>query len=66
MAVGPGPKDVTDYGAYLAGFFGHVVVAADLTNHAGLHNQEWGGHVYICTGPRRPWGVMWPQLRHYD
>jgi 4-amino-4-deoxy-L-arabinose transferase-like glycosyltransferase len=66
VAVAPGPKDVTNYGVYLAGFFGHVEMAATLTNHAGLHNQEWGGHVYICTDPRRPWGVMWPQLRHYD
>ncbi len=51
VVVAPGPKDVTGYGAYLYGFFHHVVVAATLDNHAGLHNQEWGGHIYICTGP---------------
>lgn len=66
VAVAPGPKDTTGYGAYLYGFFQHVVVAATLSNHAGLHNQEWGGHVYVGTGPRRPWGTMWLQLRNYD
>ena len=27
---------------------------------------EWGGHVYLCTGPRHEWGQIWPRLRHYD
>ncbi len=66
VVVAPGPKDVTGYGAYLFGFFRHVVEAATLDNHAGLHNQEWGGHIYICTGPFHPWGEMWLQFRHYD
>ena len=39
---------------------------ATLTNAAGIHNQEWGGHVYLCTGLRRPWVETWPQLRHYS
>jgi hypothetical protein len=65
VAVAPGPVDVTGYGGYLAGFFSHVRVVATLRNTAGLHNQEWGGHIYICTGLRRPWGVMWPRLRFY-
>ena len=66
VAVAPGPVDVTGYGSYLSQFFRHVRVVATFSNHAGLHNQEWGGHVYICTGLRRPWGSMWPELRHYD
>ena len=66
VAVAPGPKDVTGYGAYLGEFFAHVRVAATLSNHAGLQNQESGGHVYICTDPRHQWGAMWPELRHYD
>ncbi len=32
----------------------------------GIHNQEWGGHLYLCTGPRHPWAQLWPRLRHYD
>jgi 4-amino-4-deoxy-L-arabinose transferase-like glycosyltransferase len=66
VAVAPGPVDVTGYGSYLGQFFGHVHVVATLSNQAGLHNQEWGGHIYVCTGLRRPWGNMWPELRHYD
>ena len=67
VAVMPGPVDVTGSGAYLylMQFFTSVRVAATLSNPYGLHNQEWGGHVYICTGPRQPWAQIWPQLRHY-
>jgi hypothetical protein len=35
-------------------------------NTYGIHNQQWGGQVYICTGPRLPWPRIWPLLRHYD
>ncbi|MGH8996554.1 MAG: ArnT family glycosyltransferase [Acidimicrobiales bacterium] len=66
VAVAPGPVAVTGYGSYLGQFFRHVLVVTTLSNHAELHNQEWGGHVYICTGLRRPWGSTWPELRHYD
>jgi Dolichyl-phosphate-mannose-protein mannosyltransferase len=67
VAVIPGPVDVTGSGAYryLTQFFTSVRVAATLSNPYGLHNQEWGGHVYICTGLRQPWAQIWPQLRHY-
>ena len=51
VAVAPGPVDVTGYAAYLSQFFTSVRVAATLLNPYGLHNQEWGGHVYVCTGP---------------
>jgi hypothetical protein len=66
VAVTPGPAGGgAGYGAYLEHFFTSVRVAATLSNPYGIHNQQWGGHVYICTGPRRPWGQMWPQLREY-
>jgi hypothetical protein len=67
VAVAPGPASGgTGYGAYLGQFFTSVRVAATLSNPYGLHNPQWGGHVYICTGPRQPWGQIWPRLRHYD
>ena len=66
LAISPGPLDVTNYGGYLRGFFHSVRVVATIHNYAGLKNQEAGGHLYLCTGPDRPWGQMWPQLRHYD
>ncbi|MGB6454073.1 MAG: hypothetical protein WBH47_06225, partial [Streptosporangiaceae bacterium] len=33
----------------------NVRQAATLSNPYVIHNREWGGHVYVCTGPRRPW-----------
>jgi Dolichyl-phosphate-mannose-protein mannosyltransferase len=66
VAVAPGPAGGTGYAAYLGQFFAGVRVAATLSNPYGARNQEWGGHVYICTGPRQPWGQIWPQLRHYS
>ena len=66
MVVAPGPRDVTGYVTYLRQFFRRIQVVATLGNDAGLHNQEWGGHVYLCTGLVRPWTATWPLLRHYD
>lgn len=57
-------SDVTaaDVGRYFTG----VRVAATVTNPYGVHNDEWGDHVFVCSGPRQPWSQLWPQLRHYD
>ena len=66
LAVAPGPVDVTGYAGYLRQFFTSVRVVATLSNPYGLHNQEWGGHIYVCTGPRQPWAQLWPRLRNYD
>lgn len=32
----------------------------------GIRNQEWAGHVYVCTGPSQPCARLWRRLRHYD
>lgn len=64
IAVAPGPVDVTDYAALLERYCTHVRIAARFTNPEGIYNQEWGGHVYICTGLKRPWGKSWSSLRH--
>ncbi len=64
IAVAPGPVDVTGYGDLLEQYFTSVRVVATIRNKAGLHNQEWGGHVYVCTGLKRPWGRTWASLRH--
>ena len=53
VAVAPGLRDVTGYGAYLSRYFIHVRTVATITNPDGIKNQEWGGHIYICTGPRQ-------------
>jgi len=66
LAVMPGPLDGTGDSAYLRQFFTSVRAVATLSNPYGIHNQEWDGHIYLCTGPRHPWGQMWPQLRSYS
>jgi 4-amino-4-deoxy-L-arabinose transferase-like glycosyltransferase len=65
LAVMPGPIDGTGDGAHLRQFFTSVRAVATLSNPYRIHNQEWGGHVYLCTGPRHPWAQMWPRLRNY-
>jgi hypothetical protein len=67
VAVEPGPVDIPGNAAYAAlkRAFASVRVAATLSNPYGIHNQEWGGHIYICTGPFLPWFVIWPYARHY-
>jgi hypothetical protein len=67
VAVMPGPVDITSSAAtaYLRQFFTRVRVAATLSNPYGIRNQEWDGHVYVCTGLRRPWAQLWPRLRLY-
>jgi hypothetical protein len=66
LAVAPGPRDVTGYRSYLLQFFRSVRVVGTFRNGDGIHNQEWGGHVYLCNGPRHPLPNVWIQLRHYD
>lgn len=61
VAVTPGSS-----GAALGRFFTSVRPVATLSNPDGVRNIEWHGHVYLCTGPRQPWGRIWPQLRHYE
>jgi 4-amino-4-deoxy-L-arabinose transferase-like glycosyltransferase len=46
--------------------FSEVRVVATLHNRPGITNQEEGGHVYVCTGPVRSWGAMWPSFKFYS
>jgi hypothetical protein len=66
VVIVPGGPGVTASEARLREYFGGVRLAATLSNPDGIRNIEWGGHVYVCTGPRRPWGQLWPRLRNYD
>ena len=65
VAVMPGPVNGGGDAAYLRQFFTSVRAVATLSNPYRIHNQEFDGHVYLCTGPRHPWGQMWPRLRSY-
>jgi len=64
LVVAPG--DAPRYRDYLSRFFTSVQPVATLSNLTGIHNQEQGGHIYLCTGPRSPWAQLWPLLRHYS
>lgn len=63
IAVAPGG---VDFAADLSKYFTSVRTVATITNSAGIHNIEWGGHIYLCTGLTQPWAQLWPHLRHYD
>jgi len=66
IAVANGPAGGgTGTGTAMAGFFADVEQVATLSNPAGIHNQEWGGHIYLCTSPTIAWPQLWPLLRHY-
>ena len=66
LAVMPGPVDGGGDAAYLRQSFTSVRAVATLSNPYRIHTQEFDGHVYLCTGPRHPWGQMWPRLRSYS
>jgi hypothetical protein len=46
--------------------FAHVRIVATLGNPEHVANQEEGGHIYLCRGPVRSWGQLWPSFRHYN
>jgi hypothetical protein len=56
IAVGLRPAEA----AYLRAC--HVMARID--NRAAVDNDERGRTVMICSGPRRPWSLQWPVLRH--
>ncbi|WP_432838731.1 glycosyltransferase family 39 protein [Dactylosporangium sp. CA-092794] len=39
---------------------------ATVTNPDRVHNQEYGGPIFACTGPTVAWSESWPRLRHFD
>lgn len=59
-AVGPGAQLT----ALLRHDFARIQVAATISNPAHVINGETGGLVYVCTGPVRSWGSLWPSFRY--
>ena len=51
---------------YAGSFFTGCRLRARIDDGVGLNNNEQGAPVLLCTGERRPWGQLWPSLRHYD
>jgi hypothetical protein len=58
VAVGFDPGDLRPY-------FSDVRLVGHLSNGLGVSDDEEGNPIWICTGPRAPWPVLWPELRHY-
>ncbi|MGH3470378.1 MAG: hypothetical protein ACRDQF_21895, partial [Thermocrispum sp.] len=44
--------------------FDGCTLRAEISNDAGVDNDENGAPVLYCAGPSRPWSRMWPELRH--
>jgi 4-amino-4-deoxy-L-arabinose transferase-like glycosyltransferase len=65
LAVVPGPVGGTGYDTALESMFGEVREVGTLSNPYGIKNKEYGGHIYVCTDPREPWGRLWTTLLHY-
>jgi 4-amino-4-deoxy-L-arabinose transferase-like glycosyltransferase len=42
---------------------GTLRLAAHLNNHLGVHDDEQGAPVWICSALRRSWAAIWPGLR---
>jgi hypothetical protein len=57
VVVGLGPVE-------LAASFRGCRPAARVGNSAGVDNDERGAEVSLCSGTRRPWSQIWPDLRH--
>jgi hypothetical protein len=53
-----------DWKPYLDARFSGCRRAARIDNGVDLDNEEQGGPVWVCRGPRRPWAELWPGLRH--
>lgn len=44
--------------------FARVRIVATISNPEHVSNQEEGAHVYLCTGPVRLWGQLWPSFSY--
>ena len=42
---------------------GGLRLAARLNNHLGVHDDEQGAPVWVCSVLRRSWTAIWPSLR---
>ena len=51
---------------YLRRFFSGVRLAGHLENGLKVDDDEEGEPIVVCSDPRAPWSVLWPELRHYD
>ena len=66
VTLGPDSSSAASNVSDLHRYFKNVRLAATMSNPRGIKNENYHGQIYICTGLRKPWGQLWPELRHYD
>jgi 4-amino-4-deoxy-L-arabinose transferase-like glycosyltransferase len=62
---GAGPVVVVGYRSPEADFTG-CRAAGTVPTVDGADNEEAGGRLWACDGPRKPWSELWPTLVHLD
>ena len=67
---GPPPEDarpvVVVYPVHPSDAFEGCRLQLQLSNDAGVDNEEVGAGVYVCRGPKGGWAAAWEDLAHYD
>ena len=48
----------------VAGEFTSCKTVDHLDSGFDVDNEEEGHPIAVCTGPKQPWGTLWPRLRH--
>ena len=61
-----GPVVVVGLPRTHARYFGGCILAARISNAAGIDNDEHDEPIYLCARPVAPWPALWPRLRHLD
>lgn len=59
IAVGIDPS-------FLSSLFAACVAAGSITNSYGLHNEEFGAPLTICSGPKLPLDQLWARLKVFQ
>ena len=63
----PATRTIVVVGARLSRVAGEFTICQTvdhLDSGVDIDNEEEGQPIGICTGPKKPWGTLWPMLRH--
>jgi 4-amino-4-deoxy-L-arabinose transferase-like glycosyltransferase len=61
-----GPVILVDASGGWRDEFANCAEAATIDNGQNVDNEEQGGTVWVCDGPRGGWQAAWPRLLHLD
>lgn len=51
---------------FLGTLFNQCRDVGTITNSYGLHNEEFGGPLAVCSDPRYPLDLLWPKLKAFE